>query len=158
MQSKVCSFHRSYLNFPLNLLEQYKYTALETENTEEDVDEEEEVETEEEEGSEEEEEEVDLFKRDRKKQLGDTSIYDPVALLEKNILLPGKSDILAYNSKTYRFANEDNRNAFLQAPLKYLPINKPPAVFIFYSNNSLIEFSFLVTFVADSFCRSGRCW
>ena len=72
-----------------------------------------------------EEEEVDLFKRDKKKHLGDTSIYDPVALFDKNILLPGKADfILSYNSKTYRFANEDNRNAFLQAPLNiYQSIN-----------------------------------
>jgi YHS domain-containing protein len=114
----------------MNSLEPFKYTVLETENTEEDVDEEEEeVENEDEEGDEEEEEEVDLFKRDRKKHLGDTSIYDPVALFDKNILSPGKTDfILSYNSKTYRFANEDNRAAFLQAPLKYLPIHKPPTV------------------------------
>ena len=108
-------------------LEQFKYTALETDNTEDDIDEEE-GENEDEEGEEEaEEEEMDLFKRDRKKHLGDTNIYDPVALFDKNILLPGKADvILSYNSKIYRFANEDNRTIFLQTPLKYLPINKSP--------------------------------
>lgn len=112
-------------------LEQYKYSALETENTEEEVDEEEGEEEEEEEHDDDEgeEEEVDLFKRDRKKHLGDTSIYDPVALVEKNILQPGKPDFLAvYRGKTYRFANEDNRANFLQTPLKYLPIDRPPSV------------------------------
>lgn len=114
-------------------VEQYKYSALETETTEEEVDEEEEGEGEEEEQEEDEgedeEEEVDLFKKDRKKHLGDTSIYDPVGLLEKNVLLPGKPDfVAAYRGQTYRFANEDNRASFLQTPLKYLPIDRPPAV------------------------------
>ncbi len=65
------------MSFDVNLLEQFKYTVLETENTEEDVDEEEEeAENEDDDGEEgDEEEEVDLFKRDRKKHLGDTSIY-----------------------------------------------------------------------------------
>ena len=114
-------------------LEQYKYTALETENTEEEPEEEEEdggnEEEQEEDEGEGEEEEVDLLKRDRKKNLGNTSIYDPVALVEKNVLLPGKPDfVLAYDGKTYRFANEDNRSIFLQTPLKYIPINKPATV------------------------------
>lgn len=111
-------------------LEQFKYTVLENETTEDDIDEEEEEgENEEEEGDEEAEEEVDLFKRDRKKHLGNTSIYDPVGLVEKNVLLPGKPDLfLSYDGKTYRFATEDNRNLFLQTPLKYIPINKPPTV------------------------------
>ncbi|CAF3269079.1 unnamed protein product, partial [Rotaria sp. Silwood2] len=69
----------------------------------------------------------DLFKSDRKKHLGDTSIYDPVALFDKNILVPGKPNFtLSYKSKTYRFANEDNRSLLLQTPLKYLTMNKPP--------------------------------
>jgi YHS domain-containing protein len=138
-----------FLSFILNLLEQFKYTVLETENSEEDIDEEEEeVENEDEEGNEEEEEEVDLFKRDRKKHLGDTSIYDPVALFEKNILLPGKTDfILSYNSKTYRFANEDNRSAFLQAPLKYLPIHKPPTVLIFILNDFFIRLFVFISYL-----------
>ena len=111
-------------------LEQFKYAVLETDDGEEGADDEEEGEEGENEEEEEgEEEEVDLFKRDRKKHLGDTSIYDPVALFEKNVLVPGKPDfILSYNSKTYRFANDDNRSAFLQTPLKYLPITKSPAV------------------------------
>lgn len=114
----------------MNYLEQFKYTVLEMENNEEEVDEEEEeTDNEEEEGEEGEEEEIDLFKRDRKKHLGDTSIYDPVTLVEKNVLQPGKPDlVLSYDSKTYRFANEENRSTFLQAPLKYLSINKPPTV------------------------------
>lgn len=126
--STLLFFSRSL--FDIDRLEQFKYTVLETENTEEDVDEEEEeTDNEEEEGEEGEEEEVDLFKRDRKKHLGDTSIYDPVTLSEKNVLQPGKPDlILSYDSKLYRFANEDNRSAFLLAPLKYLPINKTPTV------------------------------
>lgn len=114
-------------------LEQFKYTVIENEGNEEDVDEEEEeAGAEEEDGDEEgEEEEVDLFKRDRKKHLGDTSIYDPVALYDKGILYPGKPDfVVSYKSKTYRFCNEDNRGLFLQAPLKYMPVNKPPAVII----------------------------
>ncbi|CAF1405575.1 unnamed protein product [Rotaria sordida] len=113
------------------LEKQFKYIPLEHENNEEDVDEEEETGNEDEEGDNEEEEEevVDLFKSDRKKHLGDTSIYDPVALFEKNILVPGKPDFtVSYKSKTYRFANEDNRSLFLQTPLKYLPIDKPPTL------------------------------
>ena len=118
------------LSFNVDHLEQFKYTVLETENNEEEVDEEEEeTDNEEEEAEEGEEEEIDLFKRDRKKHLGDTSIYDPVTLYEKNVLQPGKPDlILSYDAQLYRFANEDNRSAFLQTPLKYLPINKSPAV------------------------------
>ena len=85
---------------------------LETDDGEEGGDEAEEEEGENEEEEEEgEEEEVDLFKRDRKKHLGDTSIYDPVALVDKNVLIPGKPDmVLSYNAKTYRFANDDNRS------------------------------------------------
>ncbi|CAF1144837.1 unnamed protein product [Adineta ricciae] len=112
------------------LEKQFKYAVLETDDGEEGADDAEEAEEGENEEEEEgEEEEVDLFKRDRKKHLGDTSIYDPVALFEKNVLVPGKPDfILSYNSKTYRFANDDNRSAFLQTPLKYLPITKPPVL------------------------------
>ncbi|CAF2637524.1 unnamed protein product, partial [Rotaria sp. Silwood2] len=114
------------------LEKQFKYTVLEHENNEEDVDEEEETGNEDEEGDdneEEEEEVIDLFKSDRKKHLGDTSIYDPVALIDKNILVPGKPDFtLSYKAKTYRFANEDNRNLFLQTPFKYLSVNKPPTL------------------------------
>ncbi|UJR31514.1 hypothetical protein I4U23_019003 [Adineta vaga] len=113
------------------LEKQFKYAVLETDDGEEGADDEEEGEEGENEEEEEEgeEEEVDLFKRDRKKHLGDTSIYDPVALFEKNVLVPGKPDfILSYNSKTYRFANDDNRSAFLQTPLKYLPITKAPTL------------------------------
>ena len=112
-------------------VEQYHYTALETENAEDEV---EEVEDEggEEEGDveeETEEEEVDLFKSDRKKLLGDTSIYDPVALVKNNVLLPGKPDfILSYLGNVYRFANDENRSAFLQAPMKYLSVDRPPIV------------------------------
>jgi YHS domain-containing protein len=110
--------------------EQYTYSALETENNDENEEEEEEEEEEEQQQQEEEEtdnddegeeEEVDLFKRDRKKNLGDTSIYDPISIVEKNILLPGKPDlIVSYKGQVYRFANEDNRNTFLQAPSKYV--------------------------------------
>ncbi|CAF4826662.1 unnamed protein product, partial [Rotaria sp. Silwood1] len=114
------------------LEKQFKYIVLEHESNEEDIDEEEETGNEDEEiddNEEEEEEIVDLFKSDRKKHLGDTNIYDPVTLFDKNILVPGKPDFtLSYKSKTYRFANEDNRNLFLQTPLKYLPINKSPTL------------------------------
>lgn len=131
MHLKVDDFHKFLFSY-IHLLEQFKYTVLETDNNEDDIDEEEETEHEDEEGEEEEEEEIDLFKRDRKKHLGDASIYDPVGLIDKNVLLPGKSEFMvSYNSKIYRFASEDNRNAFLQNPLKYLPINKPPPVLIF---------------------------
>ncbi len=137
MHLKVYWIFQFFFVFNIHLLlEQFKYTVIENDNSEEDIDEEEEeADTDDEENEEEEEEEVDLFKRDKKKHLGDTSIYDPVGLYDKNVLLPGKSDFnLSYNSKTYRFANEDNRNAFLQAPLKYLPINKPPTVFRLFLN------------------------
>lgn len=121
---------------------------MESENTEEEVDEEEEGEGEEEEQEEDEdegeEEQVDLFKKDRKKHLGDTSIYDPVGLVEKNVLLPGKPDFVAvYRGQTYRFATEDNRASFLQTPLKYLPIDRAPKVekkrffFVFHRNFSI---------------------
>ncbi|CAF2033300.1 unnamed protein product [Rotaria magnacalcarata] len=115
------------------LEKQYKYTVIENESNEEEVDEEEEEAGAEEESgdddNEEEEEIVDLFRRDRKKHLGDLNIYDPVALYDKNMLIPGKPDFtLSYKSKTYRFANEDNRSLFLQTPLKYLPTNKPPTL------------------------------
>ena len=138
-------------------LEQYKYTALETDNAEEEVDEEEEdpdnAEEQEEDEGEGEEEEVDLFKRDRKKQLGNTSIYDPVALVEKNVLLPGKPDfILAYDGKIYRFANEDNRSVFLQTPLKYIQIAKPPTV------TSTVEQQLSFILSIDSYRRYAWCF
>ncbi|CAF3709748.1 unnamed protein product [Adineta steineri] len=110
------------------LEKQFKYAPLEMDDTEDGGDAEEEAEEgeNEEEAEEGEEEEVDLFKRDKKKHLGDTSIYDPVSLFDKNVLVPGKPDLpVTYNSKTYRFANDDNRSAFLQTPLKYLSATKP---------------------------------
>ena len=119
---------------------------METDNTEEEeLDEEEEEEhNEEEQDDEGEEEEVDILKRDRKKHLGDTSIYDPVALADKNVLLPGKPDlILSYNGQTYRFATEDDRNAFLQSPLKYLPITRSPTVLL-NKNEKKIEFCIFI--------------
>jgi YHS domain-containing protein len=144
MHLKVCFSNEDFFDFiSIIYIEQFKYTVLENENTEEDADEEEETDNEDEEGEEEgEEEEVDLFKRDKKKHLGDTSIYDPVALYDKGVLLPGKPDFFAsYNSKTYRFANDENRSAFLQTPLKYVPINKPPKVISFIEiDHILISF------------------
>ena len=107
---------------------------MDTENNEEEIDEEEgdnenEEEHDDDDDEEGEEEEIDLFKRDRKKNLGDSSIYDPVSLVEKNILQAGKPDfLLSYKGKAYRFANDDNRSQFKESPEKYIPIDKPSSV------------------------------
>jgi hypothetical protein len=68
MHLKVCFSNEDFFDFiSIIYIEQFKYTVLENENTEEDADEEEETDNEDEEGEEEgEEEEVDLFKRDKK--------------------------------------------------------------------------------------------
>ncbi|CAF0983872.1 unnamed protein product, partial [Didymodactylos carnosus] len=109
------------------LEKQFKYVVQET--ADQDDEEEEDGEENDEDGNEgeEEEDDNDLFKKDRKKHLGDTSIYCPVALLDKNILVPGKPDLTAsYEGKAYRFSTDDARTAFMQNPIKYLPTDKPP--------------------------------
>ena len=67
--------------------------------------------------------------RSKKKPLGDTNYWCPVALKTHGVLWPGNPEISAkYLGKTYYFSDEGNREAFIQDPLEYLPINQIPKV------------------------------
>ena len=64
--------------------------------------------------------------RSKKKPLGDTNHFCPVALKDDGVLFPGNPEIAAkYREKVYYLQSSEARDAFLAAPEKYLPKNKP---------------------------------
>ena len=66
--------------------------------------------------------------RQRSKTARDSSIalagYDPVSLLQDQKLVPGRTDLsVEHDGRVFRFANEAGRDAFLQKPDSFAPVN-----------------------------------
>ena len=72
--------------------------------------------------------------RGKKKPLGDTNWFCPVALKENFVLYPGNPEIAArYREKTYYFSTTEARDKFLATPEEFLTKNESPKViFIFF--------------------------
>ena len=67
--------------------------------------------------------------RNKKKPLGDTNHYCPVALKETNVLYPGNPEVASkYREKIYYFSSNEARDKFLSSPEDFLPTNGPPKV------------------------------
>ncbi|XP_069866381.1 adenylate kinase 9 isoform X2 [Dipodomys merriami] len=112
----------------------FRYAALEL--TMEDYEEETEDfqaegEDEELEEEEEEEEENEEKVKEKKRHLGDTRHFCPVALKENFILQPGSTDeAVKYRDKIYYFSNVEAKEKFLEHPYEYVahgqPLKAPP--------------------------------
>ncbi|KAK7500075.1 hypothetical protein BaRGS_00008622, partial [Batillaria attramentaria] len=64
--------------------------------------------------------------RSKKKPLGDTNHFCPVALKETGVLFPGNPETAArYREKVYYLSSPEARDKFLANPESYLPKNKP---------------------------------
>lgn len=67
--------------------------------------------------------------RNRKKPLGDTNHFCPVALKESGILYPGNPEIAArYREKVYYLSTVEAREKFLTNPQDFLPKQEAPKV------------------------------
>lgn len=128
-------FDEVFLEANLAIEKPFKYRAVEFDGADEEEGEEEEEiddgddEGEEEEDEEGEEEEEDPSLKTKKIQFGDTSVYCPVSLYKRNVLVPGNPEIKCkYREKIYRFASEEYRTLFLETPDVFLSSKKPPTV------------------------------
>ena len=64
--------------------------------------------------------------RSRKKPLGETNFFCPVALKETGILFPGNPEIAArYREKVFYMSSNEARDKFIANPQSYLPKDKP---------------------------------
>lgn len=64
--------------------------------------------------------------RGKKKPLGDTNWFCPVALKENFVLYPGNPEVASkYREKTYYFSTNEARDKFLANPEEFLPKDKP---------------------------------
>ena len=64
--------------------------------------------------------------RNRKKPLGETNHFCPIALNKSNILFPGNPEIaVKYKDKVYYFSTNEARDEFLESPETFLPTDKP---------------------------------
>ena len=64
--------------------------------------------------------------RSRKKPLGETNFFCPVALKETGILFPGNPEIAArYREKVFYMSSNEARDKFVANPQSYLPQDKP---------------------------------
>ena len=67
--------------------------------------------------------------RNKKKPLGDTNHYCPVALKETNVLYPGNPEVAAkYREKVYYLSSTEAREKFLADPEDFLPKNSSAKV------------------------------
>ena len=67
--------------------------------------------------------------RNKKKPLGDTNHYCPVALKETNVLYPGNPEVAAkYREKVYYLSSTEAREKFLVDPEDFLPKNSSAKV------------------------------
>ena len=81
--------------------------------------------------------------RNKKKPLGDTNHYCPVALKETSVLFPGNPEVAAkYREKVYYFSSNDARDKFLANPEEFLPRNGPPKVCEFSSQDTFTKTHF----------------
>ncbi|XP_041351641.1 adenylate kinase 9-like isoform X3 [Gigantopelta aegis] len=101
----------------------WEFSGMDLDEEEEDMEADAAEEEEEEEAAEAEEEDPN---RSKKKPLGDTNHFCPVALTDDGVLFPGNPEIAArYREKVYYLQSSESRDTFLAAPEKYLPKNKP---------------------------------
>lgn len=64
--------------------------------------------------------------KNKKKQLGDTKHFCPVAFKENFVLWPGNPEIGSkYRERVYYFSNQDNKDKFLADPNVYVAKGKP---------------------------------
>lgn len=78
-----------------------------------------------------EEEEEDPNRSIKRKFLGDSNYFDPVALKEQDILNPGNPEVAAvFREKVYYFSTNESRDKFLEDPGSFLskdaPLKPPP--------------------------------
>ncbi|PIK35904.1 putative adenylate kinase 9 [Apostichopus japonicus] len=101
------------------------YTYRAADYTSMDLDEEDE-DAEADEDDEMEEEEDEEVAKNKKKQLGDTKHFCPVAFKENFVLWPGNPEIGSkYRERVYYFSNQDNKDKFLANPNVYVAKGKP---------------------------------
>ncbi|XP_071818767.1 adenylate kinase 9-like isoform X4 [Apostichopus japonicus] len=101
------------------------YTYRAADYTSMDLDEEDE-DAEADEDDEMEEEEDEEVAKNKKKQLGDTKHFCPVAFKENFVLWPGNPEIGSkYRERVYYFSNQDNKDKFLADPNVYVAKGKP---------------------------------
>ena len=99
----------------------WEYTGMDQDEEEEDLA----AATEEEEEDDDEEEE-DIFNIDKKKPLGDTRHYCPVALKDNNVMWAGQPECACkYRERVYYFSSAEARAKFLDEPLRYLADKEP---------------------------------
>lgn len=81
------------------------------------------------EDEEDDDEDGDPFNRERKKLFGETKLYCPVMLKERNVLWPGTVECAAkYRERTYFFSAVEARTKFLEDPESYLSADTPVEV------------------------------
>ncbi|CAF0775596.1 unnamed protein product [Brachionus calyciflorus] len=129
-----------------NIIEKmFKFSAVdfdgieeeEPEENDEDDDKDDEEEEDFEEGEDEADENIfDPTLKEKKISFGESGHYCPVTLYSKNILVPGNPEYQCkYRERFYRFSSEENKKAFFENPLKYLPNSRkklkiPPPRFL----------------------------
>jgi YHS domain-containing protein len=87
--------------------------------------------------------------RNKKKPLGDTNHFCPVALKDNFVLYPGNPEIASkYREKVYYFSTNEARDKFIVNPTEFLPKHKPLDVSTGQANsrNKLLEDSRMIAF------------
>lgn len=71
--------------------------------------------------------------RNKKKPLGHTNHFCPVALKDNIVLHPGNPEVAAkFREKVYYFSTSEARDKFLANPDDYIPKDGPPKVSCFF--------------------------
>ena len=83
--------------------------------------------------------------KNKKKQLGDTKHFCPVAFKEKFVLWPGNPEVGSkYRERVYYFANQDNKDKLMATPTPFVAKGKPFTVRLWIIDWCLIPGTMLI--------------